>query len=405
MPQATNTPETTITATGPLPLESRHRPSGLNSRFDGGEAKFSDYVANRREMLIKAHFGKSRSLESVVEGNAPFELLPARDCQAGRTRPYSRGVLLIHGLTDSPYFMRHLASFFQQCGLRVMAILLPGHGTQPGDLLEVRWQEWARAVAYGVDQLAEEADEVFLAGYSAGATLAARHSLLDGRVRGLFLFSPALRVSSRAACANLHKLYSWLAPSAKWVGIKPDADIYKYESFPKNAAFQMHCLTQELRAQLLGREVNIPVFAAASADDATVDSAATVEFMARAHHQHSRLVYYTSAMQCPPGIAPGKVELVSSVLPGQGITSFAHTSIVVPPEDAHYGRRGDYANCLHYYPDDMEKYAVCASGSLPVLQGEVTEKNLRAGIVRRLMYNPHFSALLTSMRQFIGDLP
>src|SRR5271169_592907 len=402
MPQIRNFPETTR-----LVLESRHQPSGLNSLFNGGQLNFSDYVASSREMLFKAYSGNaSRNNEKVVAGNAPFELRPVENSPVGKGKRYRRGVLLIHGLSDSPYFMRHLASFFQQCGFRVMAILLPGHGTQPGDLLDVRWQEWARAIAYGVEQLDGEADEIYLAGFSAGSTLAIRHSLLDGRVRGLLLFSPALRITPRAAWANLHKIYSWLQPSAKWVDIKPDVDIYKYESFPKNAALQMYALTQNLRKQLQGRELNIPVFAAASADDATVDSFAAVEFMARAHHPCSRLMYYTTdAAKYPPGIPEGKVELVNSVVPDQKIISFAHTSIVLPPEDAHYGVAGDYSNCQHYYPGDMEKYAVCSRGSPLILQGEGTEKNLRAGTMRRLMYNPHFAALETSMQRFIASLP
>ena len=215
-------------------LESRHQPSGLNSKFTGSRLGFADYVSVCREMLRKAHAGTvSGNPEDVVEGNAPFELWPEGAFQAGRGKPYRRGVLLIHGLTDSPYFMRPLAEYFRLRGFRVMAILLPGHGTQPGDLLNMHWQEWAQTVTWGTEQLAAEADEIYLAGYSAGATLSIRHSLLDDRVRGLFLYSPALKVSPRAAWANLHKIYSWLLPSAKWVGIKPDEDVYKYESFPE----------------------------------------------------------------------------------------------------------------------------------------------------------------------------
>ncbi len=75
--------------------------------------------------------------------------------------------------------MRHLAEFFLENGFRVMAVLLPGHGTQPGDLLEVTWQEWAKTVAYGAYKLAEEVDEVYLAGYSTGATLSVYQSLRD----------------------------------------------------------------------------------------------------------------------------------------------------------------------------------------------------------------------------------
>ena len=400
------------------PLEARHQLSGLNTRFNGGQLAFADYVARSRGMLGSARSGVSDvNLEKIVDGNAPFELKPVAAGSAGHKKSYRRGVLLTHGLTDSPYFMRHLAAFFQENGFRVMAVLLPGHGTQPGDLLEVSWHEWVKAVAYGTDRLADEVDDVYLAGFSAGGALSVYQSLRDDRVRGLFLFSPALKVSPRAAWANLHKLYSWLIPSGKWVDIMPDRDIYKYESFPKNAAAQMHALTKELSAQLQAHEMSIPVFAVASEDDVTVNTSATLEFMVRAQHPSSKLVLYTTDTEkLPPGIpaekramsefrGTAKLELVNSVVPEQKILSSAHTAIVLPGYDAHYGVAGEYSNCTHYYPDDMEKYTACIKHPEQALQGEITEQNLKAGILRRLMYNPNFAALKVSMRQFIDKLP
>ena len=392
--------------------EARHQPSGLNTRFDDGTLTFADYVSHSRDMLSQAHSALGTvELKKVVDGNAPFELKPTADGSSGQNKAYRRGVLLIHGLTDSPYFMRHLAAFFQENGFRVMAILLPGHGTQPGDLLEVRWQEWAKAVAYGVDRLAEEVDEVYLAGYSAGGTLSIYQSLRDARVRALFLFSPALKISSRAAWANLHKLYSWLIPAGKWLDIKPDRDIYKYESFPKNAAAQMHALTGAVSArlrdpQLQGRGLNIPVFAVASADDATVDISATLEFMARARHPSSKLVLYTTDSEIfPLDIPAHKLELVNSVVREHKILGSSHTGIVLPADDMHYGAGGTYSNCAHYYPGDMEKYDACIKPQELALQGELIEKNLKAGTLRRLMYNPNFAGLKASMKRFIESLP
>jgi hypothetical protein len=52
----------------------------------------------------------------------------------------------------------------------------------------------------------------------------------------------------------------------------------------------------------------------------------------------------------------------------------------------------------------MEKYDACNNGHEGVLQGEVTEANLKAGILRRLMYNPNFAALKVSMKRFIDAL-
>ena len=344
--------------------------------------------------------------EKIVDGNAPFELEPAAGYPPGQEKTYKRGVLLTHGLTDSPYFMRHLAAFFQENGFRVMAVLLPGHGTQPGDLLGVSWREWDKAIAYGTDRLAAEADEVYLAGFSTGGTLSVYQSLRDKRVRGLFLFSPALDITPRAARANLHRLYSWLLPEAAWVGIRPDKSLYKYESLPKNAVAQMYALTQELGSRLRQQEVTIPVFAAASQDDTTVNTSATVEFMAHTRHPSSKLVLYTTDTgKLPPAIPAEKLELVNSVLAGQKILSSAHTAIVLPPDDEHYGAQGDYCNCIHYYPNDMEKYDACLNKRGEIWQGEITGENLKAGTLRRLMYNPNFAALKISMQRFIDSLP
>jgi len=387
------------------PLEARHRPSGLNSRFNGERLVFAEYVARDRDMLRRVHAG-AVDLEKKVDGNAPFELKPLPGFPAGQHKPYRRGVLLTHGLSDSPYVMRHLADFFRQNGFRVMAVLLPGHGTQPGDLLEVTWQEWAKTVAYGAYKLADEVDELFLAGYSTGATLSIYHSLRDYRVSGLFLFSPAICITPKAALAKLHKIYSWLIPSAKWVDIKPDLDIYKYESFTKNAAAQTYALTGKLKDQLRQHELDIPIFAVASEDDITVNTSAIFEFFSRVNHPSSKLVLYTTEPEkYSPDFLADRLELVNSVVLGQRILSSAHTAIVMPPEDKHYGEAGEYSNCVHYFPGEMENYAACLKHPEHDLQGEVTRRNLAAGIMRRLMYNPHFAALKISMQNFIDRLP
>ena len=55
----------------------------------------------------------------------------------------TRGViLLLHGLSDSPYHMRALGQIFKEEGFYVLGLRLPGHGTLPSGLLNVTWQEW-----------------------------------------------------------------------------------------------------------------------------------------------------------------------------------------------------------------------------------------------------------------------
>lgn len=372
----------------------RHQSSGHHVHSPDARLSFAEYVAQTRAMLEQARAGVN-DVERVVEGNVPFESYPEGDFERGQDKRYKRGVLLTHGLSDSPYHMRHLAAFFQRNGFRVMAVLLPGHGTQPGDLLGVSWKEWAKTVAYGVDRLSEEVEEVYLAGFSAGAALSLYHAALDKRVRGLFLFSPALEITSRARWARLHKLYSWMIPAAAWVSVMPDQDIYKYESFCKNAAAQMYALTKALPQN----DIHIPVFIAASADDATVHSNATLRFIQRAQHPASTLVWYSTKQ-----MSQRKVEWVDSAIPERKILSSAHTAVVMPPEDEHYGAEGEYKNCLHYHGSEEERYVMCLKDKQDVSLGEVNEHNLQHGLLRRLTFNPHFAELEVSMQRFIKEI-
>ncbi|MDH4284819.1 MAG: lysophospholipase, partial [Gallionellaceae bacterium] len=230
-------------------------------------------------------------------------------------------------------------------------------------------------------------------------------SLLDARVRGLFLFAPALAITRRAAYAWLHKWVSWLFPRQQWVCLKPDRDIYKYESFAKNAVTQMYQLTRAVNVQLKQHQLDIPVFTVASADDITVQLSAILEFMSQRPGSGNKLILYTTdAEKYAQNSSAAEVEWVYSVIPEQKILSSAHTAIMIPPEDEHYGIDGDYVNCIHYYPEHMDKYAACQQQTRANFQGELTDKNLAVGILCRLMYNPNFLVLKVSIARFIDSL-
>lgn len=359
---------------------------------------FADYVTNFRAMLQAAHQDSPNATQRVA-GNAPFEIKPAQ--ADGKNFSYRRGIVLTHGLTDSPYFMRALGEFFAAQGFVVMAILLPGHGTQPGDLLKVHRDQWAQTLTYAVESMAHEADEIYLGGLSTGATLSIQHSLQDSRIRGLFLFSPALKITPLAAFAKLHKLMSWLLPRRAWVSIQPDNDLYKYESLTKNAVAQTYALIKSVQHQLRQHALNIPIFSALSVDDATVKSAASLDFMAHATHPNKHTVLYaTQDLQ----LAQKNIECVVMRDAQQHILSSAHTAIVLPDDDAHYGKNGDYVNCTHYLPDQPAHYATCLRNDSAINRGEINPNNLQQGVMKRLMSNPKFAQLKQSLMEFIAGL-
>ncbi len=59
--------------------------------------------------------------------NAPFEIEP-KD-------PSGKAILLVHGLSDSPYSFVDVANKLADQGFLVRVPLLPGHGAKPSDLM------------------------------------------------------------------------------------------------------------------------------------------------------------------------------------------------------------------------------------------------------------------------------
>ncbi len=172
------------------------------------------------------------------------------------------GVLLLHGLTDSPYSMRTIAEDFAAQGFYVLGLRLPGHGTVPAGLLSVSWKDWTAAVKLGVKHVQEKVagqGPFFMGGYSNGGALTVNYALqaiLDGSLPcpdRIILFSPAIEITSFARIARLHRILSWIPYFEKndWLDIQPEYDPYKYNSFPQNAAAQTWLVTLSLRKNLL----------------------------------------------------------------------------------------------------------------------------------------------------------
>ncbi len=206
---------------------------------------------------------------------------------------------MVHGLTDSPHSMRELARLFHAQGYNVAAILLPGHGTRPQDLLRVTLKEWRDETDFGLDAAAALGRTVSLAGFSTGGAL-----VLDALRRNcaspapcdfgdVFLFTPALKLVSR--------LVPWaclpgVAPIMKAVhpwAMDTRGDANRYGKMALNAVCQLRRLIQDndaARSELLSAIAarGLGFFALATAVDAAVDSDAVADFMASLPPQSRR---------------------------------------------------------------------------------------------------------------------
>ena len=121
-------------------------------------------------------------------------------------------VVLLHGLTDTPYSLRHVADFYTQKGFIAFGIRLPGHGTVPAALTKVGWKDWEGAVRLAVREAVATSGmnkPLHIVGFSNGGALAVKYAmdvLEDSslpRPDRLVLISPMIGVTRFARFAGI----------------------------------------------------------------------------------------------------------------------------------------------------------------------------------------------------------
>lgn len=377
----------------------------------------------------------SRKLAGDGPWNRSFRLTPANPVG---------GALLIHGLTDSPYSMKALAESLQRRGFEVTVLRLPGHGTFPSMLTEMRYRDWVAAVRLAARDVAARTgarQPFYVGGYSTGATLALNYALdalKDPALRRpdrVLLVSPAIELTRVAALANVIDVMSLvplpLLEKVRWQDVLPEYDPFKFNSFPVNAARQVNRATKELHAALIEAEESgridalAPVLTWQSVVDSTVGSAGTVDRLyAHLTGGRHRLVIFDvnrlrtlSSVQRPaartvidravagnhgytldvianastetPDVAltryaPGSAVPVTTPVAGawpSNVVSLGHVALPFPPDDPVYG-----------ILPGSGRDGVPSIGSL-LLRGESGALTISLGSLTRLRSNPFWSLI------------
>lgn len=218
-------------------------------------------------------------------------------------------VVLLHGLTDSPYSMRHIAQLYVAKGWLALAIRLPGHGTVPAGLTRVNTDQWRAATALAVREARRRvpAGPLVIVGYSNGAALAIDYALLAlndkalPRADRIVLMSPEVAITGAARFAGLAGLPAIFPAFAKaaWLDLLPEFNPFKYNSFPVNAARESFAMTRIIQKGLADNAASgairamPPILTLQSLVDATVVMPAVVtELYARLPANGSALVVF-----------------------------------------------------------------------------------------------------------------
>ncbi len=236
-------------------------------------ADWPRYLAQENEIMasVRAEVSQKLAPDQRVPINRYFEASPVYPARFAHdwNRSYVMEpdgkplgvVVLLHGLTDSPYSLRHIARRYRDQGYVAIGIRLPAHGTVPAGLTDVRWEDWMAATRLAVREARRRVPApapLHLAGFSNGGALAMKYSLdaLDNpqlpRADRIVLFTPMIGITRFARFAGLASLPALLPPfaNAAWLSVVPEFNPFKYNSFPVNGARQSFRLTDALQAQI-----------------------------------------------------------------------------------------------------------------------------------------------------------
>jgi len=236
------------------------------------------------DLVRYSHGSSANPLSYPTNWNRTFEL--KADAPTG-------GVLLLHGMSDSPYSLRALAQMLHREGYWVVGMRMPGHGTAPSGMKYVKPEDMTAVTRIGMARLRTSVGDrpIHVIGYSTGAALALGYALdaADGLVSpqaaSLVLISPAIRIHSAASLASFKRGASAIPGlgGLAWLSVMPEFDPYKYNSFATNAADAVHRMTRSVDGRIAKSAGTTsgtrlpPILALKSAVDATVTTAAVVD--------------------------------------------------------------------------------------------------------------------------------
>lgn len=186
--------------------------------------------------------------------------------------------LLLHGYTGSPYDLKPMASYLSSLGVLVNVPLLKGHGTKPRDLFSCTAEDWLTQASIVLEGFNEK-KPLILGGLSMGALMAIILAGAHKKVRGLLLFSPALKLTYSAQLTIISAKLGVLDKNFSFKKLSGESDINDPIARMKTPAYPEMPVAgllefEKLRVQALDaiKNVTCPIFLAFGKHDSAINA-------------------------------------------------------------------------------------------------------------------------------------
>ena len=348
-------------------------------------ATFPEYVKKTEQLIADNRYFLSNNQQQELRANLPFEIKPKHPSSP------SKGVLLVHGLGDSPFSFIDIANSLAAQGYLVRTVLLAGHGTKPGDMLSVHHEDWESLVSEQAELLKKEVEEVYLGGFSTGGNLVYLQAEKDDEIKGLMLFSPAFKSNEPLA-----PYVSWLKPFKKWlITGNPDSETnyVRYTAMPTNGFAEYQATSKKAMESLKVNTFDRPVFMVLSEHDSVLDSNRIKKIFNECFtHQQSRLMWFGHQHS---GIK-GKIHYIDSRVPELRISNMSHMGMLFSSDNPYYGINGTERICRNHNEKGAdEDEAYCKAGN-PVWYSAWDGQD-SMNVHARLTFNPEFELMMSDL--------
>lgn len=196
-----------------------------------------------------------------------------------------RAVLLLHGMTGSPFEMKQYGKNLHKGGFDVVCPCLPGHGDGVQNVRNVKWQDWFNFAEEKYLELKKSYAEVYLGGLCMGAVLALALAEKHKDVSGIIALSTTLFLDGWSIPwyrflmpLGLHTIlrYFYTFPEREPYGIKNEIVRRKISSLLKENTVALDCIPMTCVYELLqmskhvrknAKNINAPILIMHSRED------------------------------------------------------------------------------------------------------------------------------------------